>query len=67
MVEEEVDKRIFLTTHAEFRYIEVGGFESRVKGGGERVCVEWGITGFILQDRQELLKNKDWEAGVKFL
>ena len=46
MVEAEVDKIIFPSTHAEFGYMEAVGFNSSDKGIGGRV-VYLGSTGFI--------------------
>ena len=40
MVEAEVDKIIRPSNQAEFGYMEAGGFESRDKGSGGRVCVD---------------------------
>ena len=47
--------------------MEEGGFESKDKGGArEYVLIEEARDSY-LQDRREILKNNDWEAGVNCL
>ena len=40
MVEVDVDKIILPSTQAEFGYMEAGGFKSRDKGGGRKICLD---------------------------